>query len=92
MPINIFVDDSRKRIAYLCESIWDLPTQIDELGKWVVELGGSLEKGTYAADIGFTIRADASGGGAELTPKIMSALSKFNISVLFSEYPGTAKF
>lgn len=67
MPINIYVYDSAERLDWLCNGVWDLPTQIDSLEIWLNTEGKLLEPNKYVADIGFDIRKDPAGGGGVLS-------------------------
>lgn len=87
MPIFIYIQETFEKIDYLCEEIWDLPTQINELETWLDKKGKDLEPNKYVADIGFDIRKDASGGGGVLNSKSMEIMGRINMDVYFSEYP-----
>ncbi|CAM4241829.1 hypothetical protein [Pseudoalteromonas byunsanensis] len=66
MPIYIKVEKSNERLAHLARESWDLPTQIIELETWLFENPLNLTPANYVADIGFSIRENACGGGAIL--------------------------
>ena len=85
MAINIYKDDF-ENVTYLCEGDWDLPTQIDKLEEWLTEEGKLLPKGNYVADIGFSVREDAPGGGAVLNSNTIKMLNDIGMEVYFSEY------
>jgi hypothetical protein len=88
MPINLYVDDKqRTNLAWLCDESWDLPEQIDALEKWVKNNSSSLKNGRFIADIGFSIRKNAGGGGAVLSSESMRLLANHEITIFFSEYP-----
>ena len=87
MPINIYNDRNNEKLAWLCEAIWELPTQISELENWLETTGKTLPVGSYIADIGFGIRKDASGGGSILSKKMMSIMSEIGMEIYLSEYP-----
>jgi hypothetical protein len=87
MPINIYEANSFETIAVISDTDWDLPTQIDELEKWLNKKGKNLQKGKYIADIGFDIRKDASGGGAVISSNMIKILSKIGMEIYLSEYP-----
>jgi hypothetical protein len=87
MPINIYIQESFEKVAWLCDDIWDLPTQIDTLETWIDIKGKNLEPNKYVADIGFDIRKDASGGGGVLSSKSMAIMGAIGMDVYFSEYP-----
>tara|TARA_B110000240_G_C13088934_1_gene279253 strand:+ start:173 stop:445 length:273 start_codon:yes stop_codon:yes gene_type:complete len=86
MSINIYKEENFETIKHLCDEVWDLPTQMNELEKWLIEEGKNLPKGKYVADIGFGIRKDANGGGAILNSKIINILNKIGMEIYFSEY------
>ncbi len=87
MPINIYSVDSGERIAWLSEDNWTLPKQMGTLETWLRNHGKNVAPGSYVADIGFSIRKDASGGGAVLKPESMSIMGEIGMEVHFSEYP-----
>tara|TARA_R110000868_G_scaffold67050_3_gene199311 strand:+ start:338 stop:610 length:273 start_codon:yes stop_codon:yes gene_type:complete len=87
MPINIYKEDSREKLEWLCNEDWDLPTQIDALETWLMNKGKNLEPSKYVADIGFDIRKDATGGGAVLNSESMAIMGKIGMDIYFSEYP-----
>ena len=87
MPINIYIDEDFQRIDYLCEDVWDLPSQIDSLEKWLRTKGHLKLKNSYVADIGFDKRKDAAGGGAVLSSESMKIMGKIGMGIYFSEYP-----
>ena len=86
MPINIYKEENFETIKHLCNENWDLPTQMDELEKWLNKEGENLPKGKYVADIGFGSRKDASGGGAILSSKLINILNQIGMEIYFSEY------
>ena len=94
MPINIFVDvggdfppdDKPKSVAWLCEDSWELPFQLDEFQFWLENEGNDLPAGRYIADIGFSQRPDASGGGGTLSVSTMRKLVELGMEIWFSEY------
>jgi len=91
MPINIYRnDDSPERVAWLCDDNWRLPDQAEALEAWLMEMRNMLKPGDYIADIGFSPREDASGGGAALSPEMMRTMADLGITLFLSEYPGSA--
>jgi hypothetical protein len=74
-------------IADLASGDWELPSQVDVLERWLVENEGKLSPSSYIADIGFSMRKNALGGGAILTVRAMSIMSKLGIKLYLSEYP-----
>ncbi len=86
MSINIYIKNGLETIKILSENDWELPTQMDELEKWLEKEGKNLPIGKYVADIGFGIRNDASGGGAILNSKMIKLLNEIGMEIYFSEY------
>jgi|688.fasta_scaffold2607578_1 hypothetical protein len=74
-------------LGSLCDDLWDLPSQIDELEKWLLTDGVKLTPGRYSADIGFSPRPGAAGGGSSLSPNALKIMGEKGISLHFSEYP-----
>ena len=89
MPINIYrnIESEDRRLAYLCDDDWELPSQLLVLEEWLDRACSELEPGNIVADIGFTIRAEAMGGGAVLSASVMGKFSDFGIDLYLSEYP-----
>jgi hypothetical protein len=91
MPVNIYrvtpEGQENQCIAWLCEGNWRLPDQAEALEAWLVEHHATLKPDDYIADIGFTLREDASGGGAAIPPDMMRAMADLGMSLLLSEYP-----
>ena len=91
MAINIYripAEDSApiESVAWLCDEVWLLPEQIDELSRWVQENSETLPPGEYVADIGFHARAGACGGGPILEAATMRRMGEAGISLYLSEY------
>ena len=87
MPINIYNEDTSEKLAWLSDNHWDLPSQIAELEKWLINNTKSLPKAKYIIDIGFDISPDARGGGAVITSKMMKLMSDKGFDLFLSEYP-----
>ncbi len=87
MPINIYKQNSTDRIAWLCDDIWDLPNQISELEKWLIENSKNLPKAEYVIDIAFDIRPDATGGGSVISLELMKLMLEKGFELYLSEYP-----
>ena len=88
MPINIYSENTPEKLAYLCDSNWRLPDQVEALEIWLKENRSRIKSGGYVADIGFTLRQDASGGGAAISPEMMRTMADLGMSLFLSEYPG----
>ena len=89
MPINIYVEDSREELDWLCEGVWELSNQIEALEIWLDSKGKNLDPNKYVADIGFDIRSDATGGGGVLKSNSMKIMGAIGMDLYFSEYPSS---
>jgi hypothetical protein len=93
MPINIIDYTNAKEgengdpIDYLCDNEWEMPLQIEALEKWLIKNRKKLRKGVYVADLGFSPREGAAGGGCVITTKAMEAMLDIGIELYLSEYP-----
>jgi hypothetical protein len=88
MPVNIYADDdSKTEVAWLCDDNWDLATQVSALEAWLQESKAKISPARYIADIGFSVRPDATGGGAAIAPEMMRCMADLGISLFLSEYP-----
>ena len=88
MPIKIYSEDHAEKLAWLCEGNWRLPDQVEALESWLTENRATIKSGRYVADIGFTLREDASGGGAAISPEMMRTMADLGMSLFLSEYAG----
>lgn len=99
MPINVLANfegaapsqEKPKSVAWLCDDDWELPAQLFEFERWLEKDGKNLPKGSYIADIGFSLRADASGGGGTLSVSAMQTLVMVGMEVWFPEYQSSGK-
>jgi hypothetical protein len=73
-------------IAKLANNEWGLPNQIVLLETWLKENKNIIVPETYIADIGFSIRENACGGGAILSVEAMSIMSQLGMQLYLSEY------
>jgi hypothetical protein len=87
MPISIYNYENKEQTAWLCKDDWELPSQVDNLEKWLESTGFSLPKGDYVADIGFNVRENALGGGAILSIELMKKCLSIGMAIYLSEYP-----
>ena len=93
MPINITdhtdvkEGERGKRLAWLCDNDWELPSQVEALERWLFEAGVNLPHGSYIADVGFSPREGALGGGGALTHKAMGIMANIGMDLFLSEYP-----
>jgi hypothetical protein len=89
MPVIIrrVVDDHFKNFTEIAGDSWDLRTQIEALEEWLSvhphELSPSNQ---WVADVGFTVRLDALGGGPPISRKLMEMCVASNLEIYLSEY------
>ncbi len=86
MPTKVYNETNLEVLARLCEDSWNLSAQIEELENWLKDNQDSISNGKYIADVGFSARKKAFGGGAVLTPEAMSIMSKLGMQLFLSEY------
>jgi hypothetical protein len=90
MPVTVYTDDeSKAEIAWLCGDDWNLPAQVSALKTWLAQKGAAITSARYIADIGFSVRSDATGGGAAISPEMMRSMADLGITLFLSEYPAT---
>lgn len=92
MPVNIYIATAQggtqnSKVARLCKEEWDLLPQVDALRAWLEENSTRLEAKDYVADIGFSPRENASGGGPVLDPLTLRRAAEIGMSIYLSEYP-----
>ena len=85
MPISIYTPGG-EQLALLCEHEWELAAQLTALEDWVRNEGALLPPGDYRADLGFTTRREATGGGGTLSSDTLSTMGKIGMSFWLSEY------
>ncbi len=71
----------------LCDNEWEMPAQVEALEKWLIENENKIPKGSYIADIGFSPREGALGGGCVITTKAMEIMLAIGLELYLSEYP-----
>jgi hypothetical protein len=92
MPIKISdhlnKDDNGKStaVAWLLPDNWRLPDQMKAFENWLQE-NQNLAPGEYSADIGFSPREDAFGGGGKVSIKSMEIMLRLGLELYLSEYP-----
>ncbi len=90
MPINILrvrqADRKNEEVDWLCDGEYELDTQIAALEEWL-QANASLAPDKYIADIGYSVRKGALGGGGVFTLEMMQTLVAIGMEVYFSEYP-----
>ena len=88
MPVKVYVaDDNHAEVAWLCDDLWNLPDQVEALVAWLQQNHSTLDRGRYVADIGFSPRPDAAGGGAAISPEMLRTMGDVGMTLLLSEYP-----
>ncbi|WP_237060859.1 hypothetical protein [Microbulbifer sediminum] len=87
MSIYVKRESDNENIAWIAKGEWELPAQIESLEKWLINNEEKLPSSSYIADIGFSMRENACGGGAILSVRAMSIMSKLGIKLYLSEYP-----
>lgn len=90
MPIRIDrrnEDGNSSQVAWLCDNEWEMPAQLNALEQWLVQNRGKLEEGEYVADLGFSPRPGASGGGGVVSRQMMEAMLAMGVELFLSEYP-----
>lgn len=93
MPINLIdyshseIGEHGKALDGLCENEWEMPAQVEALEKWLKENRLKLPKGRYIADIGFSPRKGALGGGCVVTKEAMEIMLEIGMELYLSEYP-----
>lgn len=66
---------------------WVLRPQVEALERWLREHRGELDSSSeWIADIGFTHRPNALGGGPPLTRELMQMCLDANMEIYLSEY------
>ena len=66
---------------------WILRPQVEALEKWLREHRGELDPSSeWIADIGFTHRSNARGGGPPVTRDLMRMCLDANMDIYLSEY------
>ena len=93
MPINL-IDYSNSKdgekgieVAHLCNDKWEMPEQIESLEIWLEANKDKIKSGKYIADIGYSHREGAAGGGAVLSTNAMQIMVKIGMNLYLSEYP-----
>jgi hypothetical protein len=89
VPVRIDrkIDEKNEEVVWLCDDEWELPTQLETLEKWLKEKGQKLSKGTYVADVGYSPRPNACGGGGMISTVSMQIMVSIGMELFLSEYP-----
>ena len=89
MPVVIrrIVGDRFKNHAEIAGDSWDLRTQIEALEEWLAANPNELAPSDqWVADVGFTVRFSATGGGPPITRRLMEMCLSSNLDIYLSEY------
>ena len=84
---NVKENERGEFIAELCGEHWEMPIQIDALEVWLLKEGHAYPKGIYTADLGYSPREGACGGGTVLKCKAMKIMVSIGMDLYLSEYP-----
>ena len=93
MPINLIDHSNSKEgdkgidLGGLCQDKWEMPEQIEALEIWLQNNKDILKPGKYIADIGYSPREGAAGGGTVLTTEAMRIMVTIGMELYLSEYP-----
>ena len=89
MPVVIrkIVEDRVENHADVATDSWDLRTQIEALEEWLSANPAHLDPSSqWIADVGFTVRFDATGGGPPISCRLMKMCVASNLDIWLSEY------
>ena len=85
--IRRVTEDGSENHLTLSEDVWDLRTQVEDLEEWLCSPEMNLDSShDWIADIGFSARVNATGGGPPLTLKLMRKCLEYNVEIYLSEY------
>ena len=86
MPIYIKDRKDNELIAKIGNDDWTLKKQVQLLEDWLIQNKCNIPSSDYVADIGFSVREDACGGGTVLSVTAMSIMAELGITLFLSEY------
>ncbi len=90
MPVvirKIVKDRFEKNYIDVGTDSWDLRTQIEALEAWMAKNSDQLDPASrWIADVGFTVRLDATGGGPPISRELMKMCVASNLEIWLSEY------
>jgi hypothetical protein len=89
VPIRIdrISENKNEEVTWLCNDEWELPSQIEALETWLNKEGRKLINASYVADVGYSPRANACGGGAAISTEAMKIMVSIGMELFLSEYP-----
>ena len=91
MVIRRIVHDHFENLIELAPDEWKLREQVDSLEAWLKNNRGQLNPThRWVADIAFSVRSNAAGGGPVITCNLMQICIESNLDIYLSEYPGKA--
>ncbi|MCW7492544.1 hypothetical protein ND861_09580 [Leptospira sp. 2 VSF19] len=89
MPIWIRKTNKEKTENYhhLMKDDWDLTNNFEAFSDWIQSVDGTLDKKfDWVADISFSPRPNATGGGPVISFDLMKLCIKNNIEIYISEF------
>lgn len=84
--ISKVLDGERKEKYHLAKDEWELPALFKEFEAWLSDTAHTLEAGEWIADIGFSPREGACGGGPIISTSTMAICVKIGLAIYLSEY------
>ena len=85
--ISQLKDNKRIAFLHLGSDVWDLPSLFKVFEQWLDSLDNNWQSDIHwIADIGFSPRDDACGGGPIISRQIMQICIDRNIEIYLSEY------
>ncbi|MEM7020156.1 MAG: hypothetical protein AAF512_22790 [Pseudomonadota bacterium] len=85
--IRKIVDGKAENFALLAADSWDLREQVEFFEKWLRDIDETLEDAdSWIADIGFSPRSRATGGGPVVSLELMELCLRNKIEIFLSEY------
>ena len=85
--IRKVTSESSETFAVIAKGSWNLRSLISELEKWLDNEADDLPSGfKWIADVGFSPRDDACGGGPILKVELMQKCVDLNMEIYLSEY------
>jgi hypothetical protein len=85
--VRKIVGDKSENQIKLADGCWDLGDLFKELERWILDSASDLESADgWIADVGFSPRKGANGGGPILSPGVMKICVEKDISIYLSEY------
>ena len=89
--IRKVVGDHYENFAEIAPNEWRLRELVESLEAWLRDNRSLLAAHhEWVADIGFSVRKDALGGGPPITLNLMKMCLEANLEIFLSEYQGEA--